>query len=79
MKHLLVAATVLTLSLPHTALAQSETPPKCQELITLFIELADRSGETVTPQAARAEVMSENPSDQECAAMLELFAQYGRE
>ncbi|MEL6882916.1 MAG: hypothetical protein AAFP87_00300 [Pseudomonadota bacterium] len=79
MKHLFASACVLILSLPQPAWAQTQDTPKCQELIALFLELAERSGETVTPQAARAEVMAENPTDQECAAMIELFAQYGQE
>ncbi|MEO0722160.1 MAG: hypothetical protein AAFY43_08435 [Pseudomonadota bacterium] len=52
----------------------AETPKtQCEELIDLFIELGERSGETVTLEEARAEVMSENPTDEECAAMLSLF------
>ena len=46
----------------------------CDQLVALFIELAERSGETVTEAEARTEVMAENLTDAECAAMQALFA-----
>ncbi len=48
-------------------------PPACEELIQLYIELAERSGQVITAGQARAEVMSENPTNEECGAMLALF------
>lgn len=56
------------------AFAQTTTEgSSCDALIALFIELGELSGETVTEAEARAEVMSENPSEAECQAMLSLF------
>ena len=74
MKHLTTAMFVLAVPLPQAAPAQDDTMSNCEKLVALFVELADRSGETVTQAEAQAEVMSENPSEQECAAMLEMFA-----
>lgn len=57
-----------------TSFAQStEEPSGCDALVALFIELGERSGETVSEAEARAEVLSENPTEAECLAMLALF------
>ncbi|MEL7091126.1 MAG: hypothetical protein AAFN94_05260 [Pseudomonadota bacterium] len=68
-----IVAGAVALALAGPVAAQGTGMPNCDKLIALFIELAKRSGETVTEAQARAEVMSENPSDADCAAMLALF------
>ena len=77
MKNLFFGAVLATLPCALVAADDLDTKPACQELIALFIELAERSGETVTPAQARAEVMSENPANSDCAAMLALFPKQG--
>ncbi|MEL6889071.1 MAG: hypothetical protein AAFO86_10230 [Pseudomonadota bacterium] len=77
MKHLLLAAMLLPLTVAHAAANDLDDKPACQQLVALFMELAERSGEVVTEDEARAEVMSEDPGDAECAAMLALFPQQG--
>ena len=51
--------------------------PACKELVALYLELAKRSGETVSETEATREVMAENPGNAECAAMLALFRNQG--
>lgn len=71
---LFLAATLLTLMTLQPALAaSSDDMPFCDRLVALYMELAKRSGETVTEAQTRAEVLSENPTEAECAAMLALF------
>jgi len=54
--------------------AQSTTEvSNCDALVALFVELAARSGETVSEAEARVELLSENPTEAECQAMLALF------
>ncbi|MEO0670030.1 MAG: hypothetical protein AAFZ99_19105 [Pseudomonadota bacterium] len=77
MKHLLLGAILLPLTVAHAAASDLDNKPACQQLVALFMELAERSGEVVTEAEARAEVMSENPADSDCAAMLALFPQQG--
>ena len=73
MKHCLIAFLfAVLLTLPEFAEAKEDLS-NCDQLVALFIELAERSGETVTKEQAKAEVMSENPSQAECGAMLALF------
>ncbi|WP_299692700.1 hypothetical protein [uncultured Tateyamaria sp.] len=73
MKILLCGAGLAILVATPTFADTLENKPACEELIALFIVLAEKSGETVSNASAQAEVMSENPSDAECAAMLALF------
>ena len=54
-----------------------QTQSQCDELVALYVELAERSGETVTLEEARAKVLSENPTDAECGMMLALFPKEG--
>lgn len=69
-----LTASLLSALLTFPAFAESkEDMSNCDQLVALFIELGKRSGETVTAEQAKAEVMSENPSEAECGAMLALF------
>ncbi|MEL6689392.1 MAG: hypothetical protein AAFP28_03655 [Pseudomonadota bacterium] len=45
----------------------------CDQLVALFMELARRSGSPVSEAEARQEVLQDNPTQAECAAMLALF------
>nr|WP_319386682.1 hypothetical protein [uncultured Roseibium sp.] len=72
----IVCLAVLALSL-YVAAAKADgkdAKPTCEKLIALYIELGKSSGQAVSKEAARAAVMSENPSDADCAAMLALFS-----
>ncbi|MEO0917560.1 MAG: hypothetical protein AAFY31_11360 [Pseudomonadota bacterium] len=73
MYHCLTAALLASLMTSPAFAEGSEDVSNCDQLIMLFIELGNMSGETVTEDEARAEVMSENPSEAECAAMLAMF------
>ena len=50
-------AGVVALALAGPAAAQGTGLPNCDKLIALFIEIAKRSGETVTEEPARDEDM----------------------
>lgn len=69
----LVCCAVCTPVLIATPSFAQSPHPACEELVLLFIELGKRSGQDVTLEQARAEVLSENPSNEECQAMLALF------
>jgi len=73
LKSILTAAVLVAL-LSQAAIAEgSDEIAPCDQLVALFIKLAEKSGETVTEAEARAEVMSESPSEAQCAAMQALF------
>ena len=67
-----MALCALLLATPGLAQSSAEET-SCDRLVALFIELGARSGETVTEAEARAEVLSENPTEADCQAMLALF------
>jgi len=71
MKHLLIALFIASGTAAPTFAAEEKT--ECDKLVALFVELGRRSGETVSEAEARAKVLSENPTEAECAAMLALF------
>ena len=74
MKMACLAVLALSLSATATKANETDTKPTCEKLISLYIELGKSSGQAVSKEAARAAVMSENPSDADCAAMLALFS-----
>lgn len=69
----LVTTALMSFLASHAFGQSTDDKPKCEELVALFIELGERSGQTVTRDQAVAEVMSENPTDAECGMMLSLF------
>lgn len=73
MKHRIFAALCAWLLLQPAFADSSGEGGMCDRLVTLYIELGERSGQTVTKAQARAVVLSESPSEAECAAMLALF------
>ncbi|WFE91746.1 hypothetical protein K1718_10405 [Roseibium porphyridii] len=74
MKMLCLAALTLSLSAAVSVASETDTKLTCEKLVALYIELGKSSGQAVSKEAARAAVMSENPSDADCAAMLALFS-----
>lgn len=74
MKMVCLAALALSLSAAAAIANETDTKPTCEKLIALYIELGKSAGQAVSKEAARAAVMSENPSDADCAAMLALFS-----
>ena len=73
MKPVVLCVSIFCLLAAQASAQNSTDAPNCEKLVALYIELAKRSGETVTEASARAEVLSDNPTDAECAAMLALF------
>ncbi|WP_306144699.1 hypothetical protein [Roseibium sp. MMSF_3412] len=74
MKMVCLAVLALSLSAAAAKSNGTDTKPNCEKLVALYIELGKSSGQAVSKAAARAAVMSETPSDADCAAMLALFS-----
>lgn len=73
MKHMLATALLLILFATGAGATDAASAKPCDQMVALFIKLAKLSGDTVTEAEARAEVLADNPTQAECAAMLAMF------
>ena len=63
--------------LPFSAAAQDDATSSCEQLKALYLELGERSGTPTTPEEAHEAVYGENPTETDCAMMIELFKARG--